>query len=196
MHELGPISISNAIDLEMGSNWASRVPLKSALPKTDGPRRRLSAHTPPFPLVAALSGLSSSSAAACCRKHFSNSMFPVDRKRRRVMPTVAAETICQRQDNDGPSTSSMVGSDRSLAIGNAKRQNQPMVLRGVIACFSGFSLEVKDRYHEAVVGLGGEYVRVKSRLVRFEAFERGITYTSLSTFVLHSAGTLENSTFP
>jgi hypothetical protein len=72
------------------------------------------------------------------------------------MPTIAAETICQTQDNDGPSTSSMVGSDRSLAIGNAKRQNQPMVLRGVLACFSGFSLEEKDRYHEAVVGLGGE----------------------------------------
>jgi hypothetical protein len=71
------------------------------------------------------------------------------------MPTVAAETTCQRQDNDGPSTS-MVGSDRSLAIGNAKRQNQPVVLRGVLACFSGFSLEEKDRYHEAVVGLGGE----------------------------------------
>ena len=71
------------------------------------------------------------------------------------MPTVAAETetMYQNQSNDG--TSTVVGSDRSLATGNANRQKHPMVLHGVVACFSGFSLEEKDRYHEAVVGLGG-----------------------------------------
>jgi hypothetical protein len=72
-----------------------------------------------------------------------------------VIPKGAAETIFQSKSNEGTRTrtTNAVRSDQS---GNAKQQSQPMVLNGVVACFSGFSLEDKDRYHEAVVGLGGK----------------------------------------
>jgi hypothetical protein len=68
-------------------------------------------------------------------------MFPVERiqKRRRTAKLIGQQPLRTNDDTDG----------------DCFNNEHLPVLHGVVACFSGFSPEEKDRYHEIVLALGG-----------------------------------------
>lgn len=51
--------------------------------------------------------------------------------------------------------------------GNSSNNDNTLVLRGAVVCLSGFSPTEKERLHELIEALGGEYVHFFYGLIQF-----------------------------